>query len=321
MLRLVFAGTPEFALPTLVALAVSRHAVVGVLTQPDRPAGRGRALRPSAVKEEALRLGLPVAQPSELKSPTALEPVLAWAPDLIVVAAYGLILPRAPLSLARLGCINVHASLLPRWRGAAPIERAILAGDRESGISIMQMEAGLDTGPVFATAVVPIGAASTAAELHDVLAPLGARLLLETLNELEAGRARAQPQSDRGITYAPKITRADARIDWSASAVSIDRQVRALNPWPVAETLWRGAQLRIWEAATVESGSDETDARGQQPPDGAPGSIVGLYGEGLRVSCGAGALDLRRLQLPGRRAISAREFVNAAHPVGARLGI
>jgi methionyl-tRNA formyltransferase len=319
MLRIVFAGTPQFALPTLEALASSSHTLVGVLTQPDRPAGRGRALHASAVKQRAQQLGLLIAQPAELKSAGAREGLRAWAPDLMVVAAYGLILPPPVLSLPRLGCINVHASLLPRWRGAAPIERAILAGDHESGISIMQMEAGLDTGPVFTSAPVPIGAATTAGELHDVLAQLGARLLLDTVNALTAGQTRAQPQSEHGVTYAPKITRADARIDWGGSAALIDLQVRALNPWPVAETLWHGAQLRIWGAEPLESSAGAAEER--PPQSDAPGTIVGLDSDGLHVLCGSGLLRVRRVQLPGRRVVSAREFANAARPIGSQLGV
>jgi methionyl-tRNA formyltransferase len=223
MLRIVFAGTPEFALPALAALAASPHRLVGVLTQPDRPAGRGRAPKPSPVKQRALELGLPLAQPAELKSPESCAALLQWAPDLLVVVAYGLILPRPVLALPRLGCINVHASLLPRWRGAAPIARAILAGDRDTGVCIMQLEAGLDTGPVFATATVPIGSSTTSAQLQEQLAALGAKQLLATLDDLEAGRARAVPQTEHGVTYAAKIERRDRlgrarRADRSAGA-------------------------------------------------------------------------------------------------------
>jgi methionyl-tRNA formyltransferase len=314
MLRIVFAGTPEFALPTLSALADSRHRLIGVLTQPDRPAGRGRAPRPSPVKARALELGLPLAQPAELKSAESRSALLQWSPDLLVVVAYGLILPRAVLAQPPLGCINVHASLLPRWRGAAPIARAILAGDQDTGVSIMQMEAGLDTGPVFATAAVSIGSSTTSAQLHEQLALLGARQLLATLDALEAGSARAVPQREHGVTYAAKIERSEALIDWSASSEHIDRQVRAFNPWPVAETLWRGAQLRIWEAALAP------------PPEAAAsvaaaGTVLGLDAQGLRVACGRGVLSMRRVQLPGRRIVQARDFANAANPVGSRLGL
>lgn len=314
MLRIVFAGTPEFALPTLVALATSRHRVIGVLTQPDRPAGRGRAPKPSPVKQRALELGLPLAQPAELKTPESRASLVQWAPDLMVVVAYGLILPRPVLAQPRLGCINVHASLLPRWRGAAPIARAILAGDAESGVSIMQMEAGLDTGPVFATATVPIGSSTTSAQLHAQLGALGAEELLVTLDGLEAGTARAVPQTDHGVTYASKIERREALIDWNGSSEYIDRQVRAFDPWPVAETLWRGAQLRIWEATVAAL------PEGSRVPAAVAGMVLGLDQQGLQVACGQGVLAIRRLQLPGRRIVQARDFANAADPVGSRLG-
>ncbi len=315
MLRIVFAGTPEFALPTLEALAASRHRLIGVLTQPDRPAGRGRAPKPSAVKQRALELGLPLAQPAELKTPESRAALLQWAPDLMVVVAYGLILPRPVLAQPRLGCINVHASLLPRWRGAAPIARAILAGDRDTGVCIMQMEAGLDTGPVFATVTVPIGSSATSAQLHEQLALLGASELLATLDGLEAGTARAMAQADHGVTYAAKIERREALIDWSASSEHIDRQVRAFNPWPVAETLWRGGQLRIW-AATVA-----TLPEGPKMQAALAGTVLGLDEQGLQVACGQGVLAIRRLQLPGRRIVEARDFANAADPIGSRLGL
>jgi methionyl-tRNA formyltransferase len=289
---------------------------VGVLTRTDRPAGRGRALHSSPVKQLALQLGLPVAQPSELKSPAAHEPLVGWAPELMVVVAYGLILPPAVLSLPRLGCLNVHPPRLPRWRGAAPIARAILAGDSESGVSIMQMEAGLDTGPVLAAAPVPIGPTTTAAELHDRLAQLGAELLLCSLDELETGRAQPRPQAEQGVTYAPKIDRREAHIDWQGGAEGIARQVRAFNPRPIAETLWHGEQLRIWEAASLEA-----QGFGEKAREARPGTVLSLSGEALCVACGEGVLAVRRLQLPGRRVISAVEFANAAAPVGSRLGV
>ncbi len=314
MLRIVFAGTPEFALPTLEALAASPHRLIGVLTQPDRPAGRGRAPKPSPVKQRSLELGLPLAQPAELKTPEPRAALARWAPDLMVVVAYGLILPRPVLELPHLGCINVHASLLPRWRGAAPIARAILAGDTETGVSIMQMEAGLDTGPVFATAVVPIGRSTTSAQLHEQLAELGARELLATLDGLQAGTARAVPQPDHGVTYAAKIERREALIQWSQTSEHIERQVRAFDPWPVAETLWRGAQLRIWEATLAQPS-------GGAVPTAAAGTVLGLDSQGLLVACGQGLLAIRRLQLPGRRIVQARDFANAADPIGSRLGV
>jgi len=315
MLRIVFAGTPEFALPTLARLASSPHRLIGVLTQPDRPAGRGRAPKASPVKQRALELGLSLDQPADLKTPESRAMLLQWAPDLLVVVAYGLILPPAVLALPRLGCINVHASLLPRWRGAAPIARAILAGDAHTGVSIMQMEAGLDTGPVFAAASVPIDSSATSAQLHEQLASLGASLLLATLDGVAAGTAHAVPQAEQGVTYAAKIERREARIDWDCTAEHIDRQVRAFNPWPVAETLWRGGQLRIWEAAVIAA----TAAPGA--PAARAGTVLGLDERGLQLACGQGVLAIRRLQLPGRRVVAARDFANAANPVGSVLGL
>jgi methionyl-tRNA formyltransferase len=313
MVRVVLAGTPEFALPTLSALVASCHRVIGVLTQPDRPAGRGRALHASPVKQRALQLGLPILQPAELKSAAAREPLERWLPDVLVVVAYGLILPPAVLALPRLGCINIHASLLPRWRGAAPIARAILAGDRESGVTIMQMEAGLDTGPIFDAVAVQIGSTTTAGELHDQLAQLGAQRLLRILDALENGPLQSRPQSEQGVTYAAKVDRREAEIDWHGSAARIDRQVRAFNPWPVAETLWRGGQLRIWEAAPLEADGAVSQS--------TPGTVMALDEQGLRVACGAGVLEVRKVQVAGRRIISAREFANAATPLGSRLGL
>jgi methionyl-tRNA formyltransferase len=300
MLRIAFAGTPEFALPALRALAVSEHTLVGVLTQPDRPAGRGRTLTASPVKQLAQSLALPVAQPARLRSESERAALERWQPDLLVVVAYGLILPREVLSLPRLGCLNIHASLLPRWRGAAPIQRAILAGDRETGVCIMQMDAGLDTGPVLASEALPIAPAATAAELHDDLAALGAQLLLPAIAALEQGRARPHPQPEAGVTYAAKIDKTEARIDWQRSADEIERQVRAFNPWPVAEARLADTQLRIWGAHVVAAAG--TAARA------APGAVLGLHDEALLVRCGQGVLGLTAVQLPGRRVVSAREL-------------
>jgi len=308
MLRIAFAGTPEFAVPTLRALADSGHALVGVLTQPDRPAGRGRELRASPVKQLALMLGVPVAQPARLKSPAEQAALEAWQPEVLIVAAYGLILPPAVLSLPRLGCINVHASLLPRWRGAAPIQRAILAGDVSSGVTIMQMDAGLDTGAILLQQPLAIGTAMSAAELQAALAQQGAALLMEALDRLRAGRLAAQAQPEEGATYAAKISKAEARIDWQADAGQLARQVRAFNPWPVAHTLWRGEPLRIWEA-------QETDSA----PAAAPGEILQLERDRLLVSCGTGVLAIGRLQQAGRRIVSAREFASGQDLAGARF--
>ncbi len=271
-MRLVFAGTPGFAESALCALLEARHDVALVLTQPDRPAGRGLRPRPSEVKALALAHALPLAQPATLKSDEALEVVRAAQAQVMVVAAYGLILPPSLLELFDFGCINIHASLLPRWRGAAPIQRAILAGDSETGISIMRMEAGLDTGPVYLRQSVQLEPDDTAGSLHDKLAMLGGSCMVRVLSALEAGQIRANPQSDQGVTYANKIEKHEAMIDWSHAAIAIERQVRAFNPFPVASTSWRGELLRVWRARAIQE-------------HGAPGRIEGTDG-GILVGCG-----------------------------------
>jgi methionyl-tRNA formyltransferase len=316
MLRVAFAGTPDFAVPTLRALAHAPHTLVGVLTQPDRPAGRGREFKASPVKRLALELKLPLAQPAGLREPEAEALLAQWAPDVLVVVAYGLLLPPALLGLPRLGAINIHASLLPRWRGAAPIQRAILAGDAETGITIMQIEAGLDTGAMLAQQRIPIEAGANSQQLHDQLAQLGAELLLATLRLAEDGRLRPKPQSDQGVSYAAKIEKAEARIDWWRSAQEIDRQVRAFNPWPVAETLWHDQQLRVWEARPVADGR----IAGTHDDFAQPGNILGLEQEQLLVQCGQGHIALLKLQLAGRRVVSAREFASAQSLAGSRFG-
>jgi methionyl-tRNA formyltransferase len=313
MLRVAFAGTPEFAVPALSALVGSRHAVVGVLTRPDRPAGRGREFQASPVKRLALELKLPLAQPSRLRCDADWAPLAQWDCDALIVVAYGMILPPPVLALPRLGCINIHASLLPRWRGAAPIQRAILAGDAHTGVSIMQLDAGLDTGPVFVERSVPIGEATNAAQLQDALARLGAQALLETLEALDTSQTAAQPQRAEGVSYAPKIDKAEARIDWRHDALGICRQVRAFNPWPVAETRWQEQQLRIWEALDwpAQGGPEEQE----QPA----GSVIGLEQGRLLVRCGRGVLAITRLQLAGRRALSAVEFAAGRSLAGTRF--
>jgi methionyl-tRNA formyltransferase len=309
VLRIAFAGTPEFALPALDALAASGHRLVGVLTQPDRPAGRGRALHASAVKQRALLLGVPIAQPARLGCEEQRAALRDWAPELLVVVAYGLILPPEVLALPRLGCVNIHASLLPRWRGAAPIQRAILAGDRVTGVSIMQLDAGLDTGPVYAQRSHAVGADMTSAELHDVLAQLGAAQLLEVIAGLEAGSAHATAQSGEGVSYAAKLEKREARIDWMQPAERIACQVRACNPWPVAETLLQGVQLRIWRARALAADAPA-----------APGAVLGLRDDQLLVACGSGVLAIQELQGAGRRRLGAREFAQGHAPAGLRLG-
>jgi methionyl-tRNA formyltransferase len=309
-LRIAFAGTPQFALPALRALLASPHRVVGVLTQPDRPAGRGRELRASPVKLLALEAGVPVAQPATLKTPEGRSALHGWSPDLIVVVAYGLILPLAVLTLPRMGCLNIHGSLLPRWRGAAPIQRAILAGDSETGVSIMQLEEGLDTGPVLLERRHPIGMHDTAGDLHDALSELGAGALLEAIEGFAAGELAPCAQPTEGVTYAAKLEKSEAMMNWSRSAAALDRQVRAFNPWPIAETRFAGETLRLLRAQVVPSDGG----------DAAPGTLLGLADDGLRVACGEGVLAVSELQRAGKRPVSARDFANAVRLDGMRFG-
>jgi methionyl-tRNA formyltransferase len=307
-LDVVFAGTPEFAVPALVALTAAGHRVRAVYAQPDRPAGRGRHVVAGPVKTQALELGLAVEQPATLRSPEALARLRAYAPQLMVVVAYGLILPPTVLEVPALGCINIHASLLPRWRGAAPVARAIEAGDRETGVTIMQMDAGLDTGPMLLVRRTPIAAHETAATLHDRLAALGAEAVVEAIEAWRDGRIAPQPQPEAGACYARKIERHEAAINWTRDAEALDRQVRAFNPRPVAETTWSGKQLRIWEGEPLP-----------QAVDAPPGSVIET-GARLVVAAGRGALRIARLQLAGRRAMTAAEFQNAHSLAGSRLG-
>jgi methionyl-tRNA formyltransferase len=308
-MRIIFAGTPRFALPSLDALAGAGLQPVAVYTRPDRPAGRGRALRASAVKSRARALGIDVVQPESLCDGAVQAALRALAPDLLVVVAYGVLLPQAVLDIPRLGCINVHASLLPRWRGAAPVQHALLAGDEETGVSIMQMDAGLDTGGVLLQQRLRIGESMTAGELETALAVLGARALVEVVRAHGAGTAVAAPQDDAAASWAARIEKRHAVIDWNAPAVRIARQVRAYNPWPVAETRLGAERLRIWRAEPLA-------AAAQAPPGtvlaNAAGDFVIATGEGrLRVFC---------LQLPGRRPVEARAFLNAHRPDGVVLG-
>jgi methionyl-tRNA formyltransferase len=309
-LRIAFAGTPQFAVPALRMLLASGHRIVGVLTQPDRPAGRGQQLRSSPVKLLAAEHGLPVAQPPTLKTSEGRADLERWAPDLLVVVAYGLILPPAVLGLPRLGCLNIHGSLLPRWRGAAPIQRAILAGDAETGVTIMQLDAGLDTGPMLLERRRPIHTHDTAGDLHDALAELGAAALADALEAMVTGRMVARPQPEIGATYAPKIEKAEAKLDWTASAIEIDRRVRAFNPWPMAETSFAGEPLRVLRARIAD----------QPATDAAPGTLLGIAEDGLRVACGDGVLAIRELQRAGKRPVSARDFANAVRLDGLRFG-
>ena len=306
-MRIAFAGTPEFALPALDALATSGHLLVGVLTQPDRPAGRGRALRASPVKLRALELGIPVAQPLRLSSDTELAPLCGWQPELLIVVAYGLLLPRAVLELPRLGCLNIHASLLPRWRGAAPVQRAILAGDSMTGVTIMRLDAGLDTGPILAQRRLDIAADDTSAGLLQRLALVGSGLLLEVISALAAGTAAERAQPEAGVTHAAKLGKSEARIDWNAPAGRIARLVRACNPWPVAETSMHGEQLRIWEAGALPV----AEAGAMTPVQMAPGTVLGLADRRLLVACAEGVLAVDRVQCAGRRVVSAADFAHA----------
>ena len=308
-LRIAFAGTPQFALPALRALLSSQHQVVGVLTQPDRPAGRGRELRASPIKLLAAEHHLPVAQPETLKTAEGRAALHGWSPDLLVVVAYGLILPPAVLLMPRMGCLNIHGSVLPRWRGAAPIQRAVLAGDAETGVTIMQLDEGLDTGPVLLERRRPIGLHDTAGDLHDALAELGAAALLEAIEGLSTGQLLPRAQSAEGVTYAAKIDKSEARIDWTGSAVQLDRQIRAFNPWPVAETRLAGESLRLLCARVAEPRAREA----------APGTVLGLAEDGLRVACGEGVLAVGELQRAGKRPVSARDFANAVRLAGVRF--
>ena len=308
-MRLVFAGTPAFARSALQALLDAGHEIALVLTQPDRPAGRGLRVRASDVKALALERELPLSQPVTLRDAAARAALHETGAQAMVVAAYGLILPQAALDLFALGCINIHASLLPRWRGPAPIQRALLAGDAQTGISIMRMEAALDTGPVYLAQALPISERDTAQTLHDKLADLGAQCIVQALPEIAAGTLRPTPQPDVGVTYARKIDKDELELDWRRSAVELDRQVRALVPVPVATTRWRGEVLRIWAGRPLAA------------PAGPAGTVLEIAQDGIVVACGAGALFLQRLQRAGGKQLSAREFLLGARlAVGERLG-
>lgn len=308
-LKIVFAGTPEFAVPALDALLASAHPVLAVYTQPDRPAGRGRKPTASPVKRRALEQGLPVRQPPTLRAEAEQRHLAELDPDVMVVVAYGLILPPAVLAIPARGCLNIHASLLPRWRGAAPIQRALLAGDAETGITIMQMDAGLDTGDMLAQVRCPIEAEDTAQSLHDRLARLGAGALLETLGAIERGAARPVAQDDARATYAEKISKAEAAIDWGRPAQELERKVRAFNPWPVVQTELDARTLRVWLARALA-----------EEHASAPGTVLRADRSGIYVACGRGVLRLDRVQLPGKRSMGAADFVNAYDVAGAVLG-
>ena len=301
-LRIVFAGTPEFALPSLNALALSAHRLLAVYTQPDRPAGRGRKLTASPVKNWAEKQQLPVYQPLNFKTPEAIDELAALQPDVLVVIAYGLILPQAVLDIPRLGCVNVHASLLPRWRGASPIQHAILHGDEQTGVTIMQMDSGMDTGAMLMQAECSIASDETGKTLHDKLASLAPPPLLDTLNALAEGNISPTPQAHSKATYAPKISKQDAFINWQQPAVAIARQIRAFNPWPVAYTKAPDTLVRIIAAETSHQSCPQK-----------PGTILTITKEGIGVVTGDGLLVIKTLQFPGTKVLAITDWLNAKH--------
>ncbi len=308
--RIVFAGSPDFAVPSLRAIADSRHELCAVLTQPDRPAGRGRVLRPGPVKAAALEQGCEILQPDTLRDAQIQARLRELAPDLMVVVAYGQLLPEEVLAIPHRGCVNLHASLLPRWRGASPIQAAIRAGDTQTGISLMQLDAGLDTGPVYASVTVPIGPRETAGELHDRLAVAAAQLLAGHLDALIAGTLTPEAQPADGVTRARRIHKSDATIDWFADADTIDRQIRAYAPWPVAETGLDGARMRVWAAEPAPCPA---------PGPASPGQVLAADERGIVVQTGRGCLRLLEVQMPGRRRVRAADFANGTAMVGKRL--
>ena len=314
-LRIIFAGTPDFAASSLQALLEAGsergYEVIAVYTQPDRPAGRGRKLQASPVKNLALAQNIPVYQPENFSDPADVESLQKLDADLMIVAAYGLLLPAAILDAPRLGCMNIHASLLPRWRGAAPIQRAILAGDKETGITIMQMNEGLDTGDMLLKRRCPIEDSDTGGSLHDKLAELGGQALLAALDKLQRGELQPEPQDDSQSSYARKLSKQEALLDWQADAPALARQVRAFNPWPVAQTRVGDQILRIWAAQARDENSGAE-----------PGTVVASSKAGIDIACGDGQLRLQQLQPAGKKAMDVPAFLNGYAellPVGARL--
>jgi len=310
-LRVAFAGTPEFAREALEQLLASSHQVVGVLTQPDRPSGRGRKLTPSPVKRLAIEHNVPVDQPSTLKTPQEQATLVAWRPDVLVVAAYGIILPSPVLSLPPLGCLNIHASLLPRWRGAAPIHRAVMAGDTETGITIMRMDEGLDTGDMVSTVRLPIQPNDTTVTLHDKLATMGGQALLDVLTPWCLGQLSAQTQPAIGVSYAHKLAKQEALIDFTQSAVKCDRAIRGLAGWPIAESSLDGERVRI-HASQLSAHS--------APKDAAPGKVFHVDEHAITVATSDGSIDLLQLQRPGKKALSAAQFAHGMTLLGKVFG-
>jgi methionyl-tRNA formyltransferase len=297
-LRVIFAGTPAFAVPTFHALLDKQYKIVAVYTQPDRPAGRGQRPQWSAVKQAAIEASLPIEQPVHFSDPGAVATLCQYQADILVVIAYGLLLPAAVLAAPRLGGVNLHASLLPRWRGAAPIQRALLAGDSCTGVDLMQMETGLDTGPIYARRELMIDPKETAASLHDKLSICSAELLVTHLPDVATGRIQPCAQETQGITYAHKITKAEAVLDWHWSALALERKIRAFNPWPIAQTNLHQQRVRIWESDLIEQ---ETTA--------PPGTVIAVSRAGIDVATGQGCLRITRLQRAGRRPVMAAEFI------------
>lgn len=303
-MRIVFAGTPDFAAIALKALLGAGHNVVGVYSQPDRPAGRGRKLMPSPVKQVALEADIPVFQPASLKPEDAQQELAALQPDVMVVAAYGLMLPKAVLDIPSHGCLNIHASLLPRWRGAAPIQRAIAAGDANTGITIMQMDVGLDTGDMLLTVTTPINPDDTGGTLHDRLAEIGGEAIVKALAQLANGELVGEPQNDNDACYAHKLSKQEGHIDWTRSAPELERLIRAFNPWPGTFTDLGEQRIRIHQARALAQASDQT-----------PGTVLRREREGIDVACGTGSLRITTVQLPGTRALSVSDLINGGKPV------
>ncbi|NPA48541.1 MAG: methionyl-tRNA formyltransferase [Thermodesulfobacteria bacterium] len=301
-LRLVFMGTPQFAVPILKALLESEDEVVAVVTQPDKPAGRGKKLTPPPVKVLAQQYGVPVLQPSKIKDPNFLEELRRLAPDAIVVAAYGKILPKEILELPPLGCINVHASLLPKFRGAAPINWAIIAGEKETGVTIMQMDEGMDTGDILLMEKIPIAPDETAGTLHDKLSQLGAKLIVKALKDLKEGRLKPRKQPEEGVSYAPMLRKEDGLLDFSRPAEELANLIRGLDPWPTAYAYFRGKLIKFFKPEVSEE------------KEGSPGEILGLEDGALLVGTGKGVLKVREVQLEGKKKISAEEFFRGYRP-------